>query len=191
MNKEFLYFSKMKEGDTNAFEYFFNEYSQSLYLYAFGYVKDKAVAEDLVQEIFVYIWENRKKIELHESLLGYMMRAVRNSCINLKEHLRTKQRYLQTQLCEDVVDEPYEVEDLQKLHRQLMNAIEKLPVKCRKIFTLACVEGLEYTDVAEQCEISVNTVKTQIRIAYRKLRRDLNVPDDSFHILLVIFKIGI
>lgn len=191
MDNELLYFSKMQEGDISAFEYFFNKYSESLYLYAFGYVKDNAVAEDLVQEVFVYVWENRKRIELHESLLGYMMRAVRNACINLKEHLRAKQNYLQRQVLKEVADEPYEVEDLQKLHQKLMASIEKLPTKCREIFKLACIEGLEYIDVAEQCEVSVNTVKTQVKIAYRKLRADLNIPDDSLRILLVIFKIGI
>ena len=79
---EEAYFRKMQQGNTGAFEYFFKEYMHPLYVYALGFMKEKETAEDIVQDVFVYFWNNRKKILYTGSVYAYLQRAVKNACIN-------------------------------------------------------------------------------------------------------------
>ena len=93
--EEELYFNRMQQGDAKAFEYFFKEYTDLLYAYALGFVKQREAAEDIVQDVFVYFWSNRKRIRYTDSIYTYLQRAVRNACINHEEHEQVKQRYEQ------------------------------------------------------------------------------------------------
>lgn len=185
--KEQGYFLQMQQGDKCAFEYFFKTYVDMLYAYAMGFCRDEDVAEDLVQEAFVRFWTMREKLSYTESIYGYLQRTVRNICINRKERERVEEKYR----CEvlNTGEEEFDWNDddaLEELRQQLLAAIDRLPEKCREIFVLSCVEGLKYQEVADQLDISINTVKTQVRFGYKKLRSDLNLPEKTLMIILSI-----
>ena len=84
MENEALLFKKMQLGDWTAFNLFFKEYMEQLYLYAVAFVKDRAAAEDIVQDSFIYLWTNRGKINYTGSIYAYLLLAVKNACINYK-----------------------------------------------------------------------------------------------------------
>ena len=94
MQDELILFRKMQEGDWCAFNSFFESYSERLYLYALGFVGNRAEAEDIVQDTFIYLWVNRAKITHSGSLYAYLSRSVKNSCIDRKLHAEVEQRYL-------------------------------------------------------------------------------------------------
>ena len=172
MQDELVLFRKMQEGDWSAFNSFFESYSEQLYLYALGFVGDRAEAEDIVQDTFIYLWVNRAKISHSGSLYAYLSRSVKNSCIDRKLHEEVKQRYQREMMASgEEVSEVYE--SFEELYERLQIVMDSLPPKCKEIFILGCVEGLSYKDVAEQLGVSVNTVKTQIKLAYRKLKLEL------------------
>lgn len=187
VEKERDYFSRMQQGDKCAFEYFFKTYVDMLYAYAMGFCRDQDVAEDLVQEAFVRFWTMREKLSYSESIYGYLQRTVRNICINQKVRERVEEKYRQAVLHSDEDEFCWEDDDeLEELRRQLLEAIDRLPEKCREIFILSCVEGLKYQEVADQLRVSINTVKTQVRFGYKKLRSDLNIPGKVLIVLLTI-----
>ena len=188
VEKERDYFSRMQQGDKCAFEYFFKTYVDMLYAYAMGFCRDQDVAEDLVQEAFVRFWTMREKLSYSESIYGYLQRTVRNICINQKVRERVEEKYRQAVLHSDEDEFCWEDDDeLEELRRQLLEAIDRLPEKCREMFILSCVEGLKYQEVADQLGVSINTVKTLKKNAYEKLREMIS----NQYIVSVLLKIFI
>lgn len=186
---ENIIFERMQKGDSDAFEYFFKTYIDSLYAYALGFCQDVEFAEDVVQEAFVRFWMMREKISYSDSIYGYLQRSVRNICINQQVHAKVEEKYRQEILnTEEEVFDWEDLDSLEELRRQLLEAIDRLPEKCREIFILSCVEGLKYTEVCDKLGVSINTVKTQVRFAYKKLRDDLNVPAKMIILLVALLR---
>lgn len=180
----------MQHDDPSALEYFFQEYVELLYYRALGYVRDSAVAEDIVQEVFIRFWDNRQKLDISVSVGAYLSRSVVNSCKNYLEHLSVHQRFEQEYQAENPLGEDVDCvpEDLEALRARLNVFIDGLPEKCREIFVMACVEGLKYREVAERLDVSVNTVKTQVKSAYAKLRTDFDLKDRELIFLFLLFQ---
>lgn len=185
--KEEEYFRRMQEGDTGAFECFFKEYMHQLYSYALGFMKEKEPAEDIVQDVFVYFWNNRRKILYTGSVYAYLQRAVKNACINKRMREEVERKYRQEILfTEEEAFDWRDVEAAQQIRQKLLDAIDRLPERCKQIFTMSCLDGLKYKEIAEQMGISENTIKTQVKLAYKKLREDANVSGDELAILLIL-----
>ena len=156
----------MQEGDWYAFNYFFESYSERLYLYALGFVGNRAEAEDIVQDTFIYLWVNRAKITHTGSLYSYLSQSVKHACIDWKLHEEVERKYRQ------------------EMYSRLQVVMDSLPPKCKEIFILGCVEGLSYKEVAEQLGVSVNTVKTQVKVAYKKIKSEFGNTDKNFMLIL-------
>ena len=140
-------FRQFQEGSWKAFKILFEAYSEQLYLYAAGFLGDREEARDIVQDAFVYLWENRKKITYTGSLYSYLLRSVKNSCIDYKMHEKVKEKYIREM--EYLQDEAEEVSDnFEELYKRLQKVIDSLPPKCKEIFVLGCVEGYSYKEVA-------------------------------------------
>ena len=179
MQDELALFRKMQEGDWNAFNSFFESYSERLYLYALGFVGNRAEAEDIVQDTFIYLWVNRAKISLSGSIYAYLSRSVKNSCIDRKLHAEVERRY-QREMMVSGEESSEDSENFEELYERLQIVMDSLPPKCKEIFILGCVEGLSYKDVAEQLGVSVNTVKTQVKVAYKKIKSEFGDRDKNF-----------
>ena len=79
-----------------------------------------------------------------------------------------------------------EVESVKEMRQKLLDAIDRLPEKCRQIFMMSCVDGLKYREIASRMDISENTVKTQIKLAYKKLREDINISGEDLSIFIIL-----
>lgn len=184
MENEAILFRKMQGGDWTAFNFFFKEYMKQLYLYAVAFVKDRAVAEDIVQESFIYLWIHRAKINFTGSVYGYLLLTVKNACINHKTHLEVEEKYRKAvRYPEDSEETEVDWEDLRK---RVMVAVDSLPPKCREIFVLGVLEGLKYQEIAEALGISVNTVKTQMKFAYRKIKNSTGITSEMGIVLCML-----
>ena len=149
-------------------------------------MEDRSDAEDIVQEVFIRFWQLRKNLKITDSVPGYLCKAVDHRCHNYLEHLKVKHRYEESQRWEEMVEEvPEDEDELNIMRERLKVFVDSLPEKCREIFVLACIEGLKYREVAERLDVSVNTVKTQLKSAYSKLRTEFNENDLKIILLLV------
>lgn len=168
------------------FEHVFRKYSRDLYWIAMAYVNDDAMAEDIVQEAFLYIWSHKRAITEQENLYFYLIRIIKSQSLNYLRNKKIKEHHENILLKEQPsilhCDTDDELEEKIAFVKQL---IESLPEGCRRIFALCVIEGMSYKEVAETTNLSVNTVKSQMKIAYRKLR------DNTSHapILWIFFKL--
>ncbi|WP_053179802.1 RNA polymerase sigma-70 factor [Sunxiuqinia dokdonensis] len=159
------------------FETFFRANFQAAALLAFRYLDDPGVVEDIVQESFITLWEKQSEIfRSQEELKKYLLVTVRNRTISYLRSIKIRHVELDAALVEAEADDDHLHSD-EELAVRISKAIQKLPVKCREVFLLAYSDGLSYKDIAGKLSISKNTVKTQMVIAYRVLRRELKGPN--------------
>lgn len=191
MSKDLSLFKSMQQGDVSALEYFFQEYADLLYYRALGYVHHSQAAEDIVQEVFIRFWDNRAKLDISVSVAAYLTRSVVNGCKNYLEHRNVRSRYEQEFQSESFEGEEwreFDQEELELLQKRLRIFIDSLPDKCREIFVLACIEGLKYREVAERLHVSVNTVKSQVKNAYARLRSDFDLKEQNLIVFFLLFR---
>lgn len=187
--KEEELIESLVNNDRKAFEYIFRYYYTDLCRFTLKYVRDEIVAEEIVQEVFINIWERRSSIKINTSLKAYLFTAVRNRSFNYiklqlpKEQLKTDVDSI------GFIDENTREDELimEDLHQYVREAIDTLPTKCKAIFLLSRNSGLTYKEIAEELEISVKTVENQVGLALKKLREQLNpIWDKVFFILLFL-----
>lgn len=186
MSDEALLFRRMQEGDWAAFDFFFKEFTERLYLYAVAFVKERAPAEDIVQEVFIYLWTNRSKIRYTGSVYAYLLQSVKNACLNWKAHQLVEEKYKKT--AAETEDSFISESEWEELRQKVMGAVDSLPPKCREIFVMGAIDGLKYQDIACQLGVSVNTVKTQMKFAYRKIKGQLGQENE---LVIFLFLLGI
>lgn len=165
----------LKEGNEKIFDYLFHLYYSGLYVYVKRYVDQSNVAEDIVQDFFVRLWDNRKQISINKSLKSYMFTSVRNSCFDYLRHCKVQQRN-EDKLLERIKnlkeDNDFYIE--KELREKIDEAINKLPPACREIFVMNRFDGMKPAEIAGIRNISVRTVETQIGKALRVLRNELS-----------------
>jgi RNA polymerase sigma-70 factor (family 1) len=166
----------------NSVEYLFDTYYRSLCSFAYRYIEDNEMAEDIVQETFIYIWQNKPKFTDDIATKVYLYRTVKNKCLNKLNHFKVKAK------AHDNIQGEIEESNLFESHflheetiRLFYQAIETLPDQSRAVIKLA-LNGLSNPEIAEDLGISVNTVKTHKKSAYSTLRIKLK---DVFPLFLL------
>ncbi len=172
---------RFKHGDSNAFKVLYERYFEVAYFYVLSHVNDRLDAEDIVEELFLNIWEKRESIVIKKSFKYYLLKSAHNRVINYFKSSKTKiQKEFET-LDEEVqlfTEADYkDVSDnyllTQELREHIVIAVNKLPIKCRRIFKLSRQYNLNYSQIADKLGVSINTVEKQISIALAKLRKEL------------------
>jgi RNA polymerase sigma-70 factor (ECF subfamily) len=175
----------LKSDDTGAFTELYSRYKGLLYIYACKVTKDDDIAEDLVQELFINVWDKRKNINFTSSISSYLYTAVRYKFFDLVDKQKVRADYIQAfQL---FLDKGEYLTDNYMLEKELSDAIEKevsnLPSKMREVFLLSRKENLSNKEIAQRLEISEKTVKNQISTALKTLKTKLGLV--SFLFLLI------
>ncbi len=173
---ELFLVGKMVDGDIDSFKYFFDKYYNDLCNFVNIYLHDEVLAEEIVQDIFVYFWENKEKIKISGSVKSYLYSASKYKSLNLLRNLKNQKR-IEKKIGESEVENYYEEQDSyldsDELKQILNTAIENLSPKCREIFLLSKQKNLSNKQIAAQLNISVKTVESQMTIAFKKLRNSL------------------
>lgn len=166
-----------------AFEKLYNEHYESLCHYAQRFVFDLDTSREIVQDVFVRIWEKRSTLLGEESLKSYLYRSVRNKCLDYLKHLNVEYEYEKILIKEtqesgsgsyNTEDHPLDGLITEELKNSIGSAIENLPEKCREIFELSRYEGLKYREISDELNISVKTVETQMSRALKSLKEQLS-----------------
>lgn len=169
--------------DNKGFEELFGLHFGNLAGFVYNYVKDEEVAKDIVHDVFLTLWNNRRRLNPVYPVKSYLFTLAQNSALNYLRHLRV------VEANERVVSEVLEAsaEELDDYERRLQRLEEKLALlsdKQREVLVKCVVEGRKYKEVAEEMDISLNTVKTHITRALKFLRDELQ--DD----LVLLFMLG-
>lgn len=174
-DQDLLLFGQVKNNDLSAYELVFKKYYKELYRFAFTYVRDGVIAEEMAQEVFLYIWEKRSQIEIQTTLKTYLYSAVKNKCLNYIKLELPKQQAMSdvSEVLLSVNEQKVDDHENEKLKDYIQSAINELPKKCRRIFMLSRNAGLTYEEIAEELSLSKKTVENQMGIALKKLRESL------------------
>ncbi len=179
MTDEKKVLAKLNIGDEKTFEFVFKKYFPELCQFAFGIVRSRIIAEEIVEEFFLYLWENAGSININTSIRAYLYRSIYNRCLKYIRHLQVEKKYIDKvpyvftdeEIYGEMLDDiPLDENEYNNLVKKVENALERLPEQCREIFCLHRYKDQSYAEIATQLGISVNTVKTQMTRALQKLR---------------------
>ncbi|MDR2148106.1 MAG: RNA polymerase sigma-70 factor [Tannerella sp.] len=167
-----------KTGDVRLFEEVFNTYYSVLCNYAASIIKDQSMAEDVVSDMFLNLWEGRDHLMIETSLKSYLFKSTYNQCLNALKHVQVENQYRDfflhhSPLSEDGTDYPLSGIIENEIYDILQKTLEQLPEQCRKIFIMSRINGMKHEEIAQELGISINTVRTQIHRALEKLRVEL------------------
>lgn len=175
---------ELKQGDEKAFKYIYDSHYVLLCRFACQLLEDSSLAEEIVDDAIFYLWEHRADIDITYSIRAYLMRAVRNRCLNELNSLshRKELRFSSFMLPENMefldsvfVEDDHPLGTLleQELEEKLSQCIEDLPKECRAVFKKSRFEQKKYEEIAGELNISVNTVKYHIKNALASLQKHL------------------
>ena len=179
---EALLVQQLKNGVDAAYKYLYDQHYQILCHVAAQYVKDDFLAETIVGDVIFHLWEVRDTIEIDTSVRSYLMTCVRNRCIDYLKSQYHKREVAQSNtglrdfpVLQYVKDDDYPLGKLleKELEDEIMNAINRLPNECRRVFYMSRLENRKYEEIAQELKISVNTVKYHIKHALALLHEDL------------------
>lgn len=164
---------RIRAGDSGAFEALFHTYHAPLCAFAYRYVEARDLAEEMVQEVFLFVWERRETWDVRTSVKGYLFTAVRNAALSYLRHERVVRRREAETF--ELFDTPSASADLEAAETlvAVQRAVGRLPERCRLVFTLHREQGLTYAEVAEVLGISPKTVEVQMGRALKSLRKAL------------------
>lgn len=177
-------------------QFYITWYSRAKY-FAREYVHSESDAENIIQDVFLHLYERRDLMDAYTNLTAYLFTSIKNRCL---DYLR--KWVLEQETAQGVQDE-FEMElwmkydsleifntqfsDETDIGELLDNALQKLPERCRNIFIMNKLEGKKQKEIAEELNLSINTVESQMGIAYKKLREELK---DCLPLFIFLFAIS-
>jgi RNA polymerase sigma-70 factor (family 1) len=171
-----------QHGDKESYQSIFSVLYPLMCLFSRKFIKNYDDVEDITQEAFIELWNERAKFESFEQIKAFLYVSIKNKCLNYLKHQNIKEKYSQTILFEqDQHFENFVIEA--EVINQLNNAINNLPEQRRLIMQLS-IQGLSNNEIAENMQISINTVKLHKKIAYKELRNKWGTAQS---ILLLLF----
>lgn len=184
-------FDRIKSGDQKALETLFSIYFPRLNDFARNVVKDDVISQDVVQDVFVKVWEKRFEIETI-NLEAFLFKLVRNRCIdyikylkvvnNRMQEIQLSSKYEELYRIDFVGDEPYVLIE-KELKQKIEKTIESLPDRCREVFILSRMNGLKNKEIAEKLGISIKNVERHLTRALQTFRANFS---EELPIALVI-----
>lgn len=165
--------NRLKDGDPLAYEAIFKKYYKVLSAKAYFMLEDEMEAEDLVQSLFVSIWQKTILHHINTSLNAYLMRAVHNQCImSLRKRKVSERRLNEYGLsCTELIQE--EEPEADNYEENLNLAFNELPLQRQKAFKLVYIEDKKYKEAAQEMGLSVNSIKTHLKLAVKALQKKL------------------
>jgi len=182
---ELFVWEKIRNGDKAAFNKLFDRYYYPLCTFVFAIVRDNSDTEDIVIDCFAKIWEERSSLSIQTSLQNYLITIVKNSAIT---YLRknNKQFVNIDEISKIFINEEIDLIQEASIYNLMYDAIEKMPDQRRRILKMAAFEEKSYNEISNELGISVNTVKTQMSRAYKFLRNELKVTQNTLSFLLLL-----
>ena len=171
------YVAGLRAGDAHAYEAVFREYHARLCSFACSYLQNRSEAEEVVQDLFLALWQKREQLEVRTSLRAYLFTAVRNRVLNRSARARLERLHLE-QIDPNGLEssENRSADDhisSEQIAARVEAAMSELPAGCRRVLQLRWQDGLSYAEIAEALSISVKGVENQLARARKSLRQRL------------------
>jgi RNA polymerase sigma-70 factor (ECF subfamily) len=164
----------LREGNLQAFSQLFDQYGKRLYHFSLGYLKSAEEAEEIVQEVFLKIWNKREELSEQKSLESYFFTIARNGILNTIRKSKFEKAYLNYVILNpernSLLDEELNFRELERAYHE---AIDSLPPRRKEIYLLSKEQSLSREEIAVKMNISVKTVENQMTSAISEIRKNL------------------
>lgn len=175
-SKEDEYVKALSNGDSKAFELLFLRYQPKLVYFFAGFVHDNDIAQDLAQDLFFNLWNNRTKLSDIRSFQSYLYQMARNILYNYYDHSLVQEKYGAVQFLSPSVSDDLEEQLFASELQALINLkVDQMPPQRKLIFRMSRMEGLSNEDIANQLNINKRTVENHLTAALADLRKMLKV----------------
>ena len=174
-NKELV--KLLKKGDMIAFDAIYEQYAKRLYGFVLRYVKQKADAEEIVQDVFFKIWKARSTLDIYSSFEAFLFTVAYNSTISLLRKRIQEKKYLEHLIKRQQIDQAADlIDEIQynELNEKIKSLLNELTPRQKEIFQLSRYEGLSHEEIGKKLNISINTVKHHLVAALSFLRAKID-----------------
>ena len=167
-----LLVTRIRQDDKNAFKSLYKRYSKKIYFFSLKYLGNNVEAEELVQSVFINVWENRKSLDANNSVKSYIYKAAVNYIYNYLKKKAIHARFIESEINKGQIHSnlTYEQVFFHDLERSINSIVETLPSQQQKIFQLNRNEGLTNMEIANKLDLSVRTVENQMYRALKTVR---------------------
>lgn len=169
---DILLLKLIREGDKLAFKHLFNLYFIPLCRFIDLYLHNHEETEELALDLFMYVWEHSKELQIKISLKAYLFQSARNRALNILRN-RKETASLDEIQTEMLHDNDYPEIEMEELNRLIRKAVCSLPDKCREVFKKSRINNMSNQEIANSMNISIKTVEAQITKALKHIRRHL------------------
>lgn len=183
MDPYYYRWKKIQKGDIKTFEKLYNKHFHKLLTYAFRILKDEFLSEEVVQDVFLKIWQKRDSIKINGSISGYLYSATHNFAINAAIQQKTNKNKVNQIVSEEIwrqIQNSFVVTDHvsknieeEEIESKVRSIIETLPKQCKTVFKLSRFENLTNEEIAEKLNISKHTVRAHLYHALEKITKIL------------------
>ncbi|WP_207532888.1 RNA polymerase sigma-70 factor [Desertivirga arenae] len=184
----------IRGGDKLVYELFYKKQYKSLHMLAFSYVRRHEIAEEIVNDVFINIWNKASELEINQSFKNYIVRSVVNASINFlkKEKVYADKQEKYTRWTENMLDVEENIEEKELIFLRLEKALELLPPQCKKVMMMSRFEKLKQQEIADRLNISIKTVKNHLTYGFSKIRDILAADGIVFDLtaaVLIVFSL--
>ncbi|HEV8364797.1 MAG TPA: RNA polymerase sigma-70 factor [Gemmatimonadaceae bacterium] len=166
--------ARLREGDEAAFDTIFRTWYEQLVALGDRMLRDRAAAEEIVQEVMLELWRRRDRLSTEGSAQAYLFTATRNRVLNYLRHLRVRAKGEPFLLPDEAAPDRADSAAVEsEIEAAIRGAITELPPRCREVFELSRIQGLKYSEIAQTLGVSVKAVEAQIGKALKLLRERL------------------
>lgn len=179
----------IRRGEHSAFSSLFTLFYRDLVLFAGRYISSKELCEDIVQSVFLRLWDDHDNIVVISSLKAFLIQSVKNSCLDQIRHNSVVYRHQDYVKKENLPEDmnTYEYVLYSELSEHLQRALDKVPSECREAFEMNRFRGMNYKTIADKCHVSERTIEVRIGKTLQILRRLLK----DFYILIIMLSLKI
>lgn len=190
-NSEFLAKS-LRRGDEKAFENLFKECFPRLCRFASIYIIDDSIAKDIVQGVFIKLWETKQNLREENSILAYLLSITKNSCLDYLKHKQIENKYQKQAIRQQTELElnyyalarlELDLYDYNDINKIIEKTISSLPAQCQQVFKMSRYENLSNAEIAEKLGIGIKAVEANITRALKIFRHELK---DYLAILILL-----
>ena len=166
---------EIKANNVFAFDQLYKKYCKKVYKFGYSILKTVEDSENLVQDVFLSLWENRNKVEKNSSIKSYIFTITYNSAISIIRKRANESKYIEyLQSLQELNEESVNLEmEYEELKNRINKIVQALPPRQKEIYLLHYIEGLKYSEIAERLNISVNTIENHISRALKTIREKL------------------
>lgn len=167
--------TRVRLNDKNAFKVLYDRYSKKIYFFSLKYIRNTVEAEELVQSVFINVWENRRSLDPDNSVKSYIYKSAINYIFNYLKKKKIQNRFIESQMHQDEnqSENLYEEVFFHDLEKSIETVVVTLPSQQQRIFRMSRYDGLSYQEIAAKLELSLRTVENQMYRALKTLKTAL------------------